>query len=207
MNQDTYDIIEVIGLAVGCLVSVVTLRYMIAYTRSTFSIAQSAQDTALEAEETAKTTERALDISSKILEEMRETRDAQTAPYVYVYFDQMRGEDAAKIYLVVKNAGKGLARDVRIAFDPELQNDSTFSLEHIQQLTKYIPFLPPEGMIRHPFIFTVDYWNSQPPHPLRYKVCISYYGGIKDGQRIVEQVISFDFFQGSRLNRLEERDH
>ena len=110
MNQHTYDIIEIASLAVGCLAGLVTFIYMIRYTRSTYGIAQSTRETALEAAAMAKITEEAVEISSKTLEEMRETRDAQIAPYVFAYFDQMKGQDPTKIFLVIKNAGGGQAR-------------------------------------------------------------------------------------------------
>lgn len=205
MNQHTYDIIEICVLAVGCLVSLVTLVCIVKYTLRTGSIAKSTHETALEVVATAKITEESLEISSKILAEMRETRDAQTAPYVFVYFDQMRGEDATKIFLVIKNAGRGQARDVRVTFDPELQNDHTYSLEHIQQLIKYIPSLPPGGEIRHAFASTIKYLNLEPSLPMRYRVRTTYYGGVKNIERIVEQVISLDSFRGLRINRVEER--
>jgi hypothetical protein len=205
MSQYTYDIIEIVVLAVNCLVSLGTLFFVTRYTQRTDSIAQSTYATALEAAEMAKITEESLKISEKMLEEMRETRDAQTAPYVFTYFDQVKGQDATKIFLVVKNTGKGMARDVRVTFDPELQNDQTFSLKHIQQLTKHIPSLPPGGEIRHAFAFTIKYFNAEPPLPTCYKVRATFHGGVKKGERVVEQVISLDSFVGLRINRVEER--
>ena len=107
ISQNTYDIIEVVALSIGCVISFVTWIYVTRYTRSTNSIARSTHETAMEAAETAKITQEAVETSSKALEEMRETRDAQTAPYVFVYFDQVEGEYSTKIFLVVKNAGGG----------------------------------------------------------------------------------------------------
>jgi hypothetical protein len=204
MNQHIYDIIEIASLAVGCLAGLVTFVYVIKYTQSTYSIAQSTHKTALEAAEMAKLTEESVELSSKTLEEMRETRDAQIAPYVFAYFDQMKGQDPTKIFLVIKNAGGGQARDVRITFDPELQTN-IYSLKHIQQLTKHIPSMPPGGEIRHAFALTVNYFNAQPPLPMKYKVSTTFYGGVKKGERVVEQVVSLDAFIGLRINRVEER--
>jgi hypothetical protein len=205
INQHTYDIIEIAALGFGCLASFVTLIYVIKYTRRTYSIAASTGEAAREAAETARITNESVEISSKMLEEMRETRDAQIAPYVFAYFDQVKGESSTKIFLVVKNAGGGQARDVRVTFDPELQNDDTYSLKHIKQLTKYIPSLPPGGEIRHAFAFTIKYFNAEPPLPMKYKVRTSFYGGVKKDERIVDQVISLDFFIGLRTNRVEEK--
>lgn len=205
MNQQIFDVIEIISLAAGCLVGLVTFVYVIKYTRRTYSIARSTRETAMEAAATARITEESLEISSKVLEEMRETRDAQTAPYVFAYFDQIKAEDSAKIYLMIKNAGAGQARDVRVRFDPELQNGGTYSLKHIRQLTEHIPSLPPGKEIRHAFALTVTYFQAQPQLPMKYRVHITFYGGVKKDERIVEQVISLDFFRGLRINRVEER--
>jgi hypothetical protein len=205
MSQSLYDIIEIIALSIGCAISLATWIYVNRYTRSTNSIAQFAHETALEAAETAKITEEEAEISSKTLEEMRETRDSQTAPYVFVYFDQVEGEDSTKIFLVVKNAGGGQARDVRITFDPELRNGGTYSLEHIRQLTGHIPSLPPGGEIRHAFALTVDYFNAQSPLPTKYRARVSFHGGVKTDVRVVKQVLSLDPFVGLRINRVEAR--
>lgn len=204
MNQHTYDFIELGCLAAGCLTGLVTLVYLINYTRSTSSIARSTLETALEAAEMAKITEESVELSSKTLEEMRETRDAQIAPYVFAYFDQVKGQDPTKIFLVIKNAGGGQARDVRVTFDPELQTN-VYSLKHIQQLTRYIPSMPPKGEIRHAFALTVEYFNAQPPLPMQYRCRITFYGGVKEDERIVEQVISLNSFVGLRINRVEEK--
>lgn len=192
-------------MAVGCIVNLLTLVFVSIYTRKTYSIAQTTNETAAEAAKTAKITEQALEVSSRMLEEMRETRDAQTAPYVFAYFDQVKGESPTKIFLVIKNAGATTARDVRIKFDPELQNDQTYSLKHIRRLTGHIPSLPPGGKIRHAFAFTVKYFNADQPLPMRYKVRATFYGGVKTDERVVEHVISLDSFVGLRVNRVEEK--
>jgi len=205
IDQNTYDVVEIAVLAAGCLVNLLTLVFVSIYTRKTYSIAQTTYETAAEAAKMAKITGEALEISSRTLEEMRETRDAQTAPYVFAYFDQVKGESPTKIFLVIKNAGGSAARDVRIKFDPELQNDQTYSLKHIRQLTEHIPSLPPGGEIRHAFAFTIEYFNANPPLPMRYKVRATFYGGVKTDERVVEHIISLDSFVGLRVNRVEEK--
>ena len=203
MNQNTFDIIEIIVLAIGCVINFITLIYLYIYTEKTYSIAKSTQMTAAQAAETAKITEESFDISAKILEEMQETRDAQVAPYVFAYLDQWNNDDATKIFLVIKNAGRGVARDVRVSFDPELQTDGTYSLAHIKQLTDKIPAIPPGGEVRHAFAFTIKYFNAEPPLPKKYKVTVNYHGGINKTERTVAQTLSFDFFQGLRINKIE----
>lgn len=56
ISQHTYDIIEIAALGFGCLASFVTLIYVIKYTRRTYSIADSTEEAAREAAETASVT-------------------------------------------------------------------------------------------------------------------------------------------------------
>jgi hypothetical protein len=82
--------------------------------------------------------------------------------------------------------------------------DDTYSLKHIEQLTKYIPSLPPNGEIRHAFAFTIKYFNVQPTLPMQYMVRITFYGGVKKDVRVVEQAITMKPFYGLRINRVEK---
>lgn len=206
MNQSTFDIIEIIVLAVGCVINLLTLIYLHIYTEKTYNIAQSTRRTAEQAAATAKVTEQSFDLSAKILDQMRETRDTQTSPYVFAYFDQGNNDDdATKIFLVIKNVGRGVARNVRVSFEPELQNDGAYSLAHIKQITNRIPALPPGGEVAHAFAFTIKYFNAAPPLPKKYNIRITYHGGMKSGERIIAQTISLDFFEGLRINKIERK--
>ena len=205
MNQDTFDIIEISTLIAGCVINLATLICLWIYAQKTYSIAQSTRETSSEAALMAKITEDSFEISTKILNEMRETRDAQEAPYVFAYFDHFKGKNATTVYLVIKNAGKGIAENVQVIFTPELQNDGSFSLHHIKQIISNVPPLPPGGELRHAFAFTIKYFNAEPLLPQQYKVRISFYGGVKKTERIVEQEISLNFFQGLRINTVGEK--
>ena len=65
----------------------------------------------------ASATKVAAGVSALSLQEMKEARDQEIAPYVVVYFDMPRGEHF--IYLVVKNIGRSIARDVQTPIQPE----------------------------------------------------------------------------------------
>jgi uncharacterized protein YpmB len=202
MNQSIYD---TLGLAISIitfLTNAVALVFLIIYTRATSSIATATELSADETARIADLTTATADITAKTLEELIATRDARIAPHVFVYLDQMEGEDSTKIFLVVKNAGSGVAKDVRISFDPELQPTEGYNLEHIKRLTSYIPTLPPGEEIRHAFAFTIDYYKAEPALPSAYDVHISYYGGIVEDKRTSVQQISMGFFTGRRSNRL-----
>jgi hypothetical protein len=205
MTQETFDIIEIICLVVGLLINLLTVIFIIVYTNKTYSIAKSTRKTVTETAAMAKITAESFDVSEKILIEMKETRDAQISPYVFAYFDHIEKDNVTKLFLVIKNAGKGIARDIKINIEPDLQNDNTYSLKHIKQIINNMPPLPPSGEIRHAFALTTQYFKATPPLPQNYKIQISFKGGINKSHRIVEQVISLDFFQGSRLNRIIER--
>lgn len=205
MNQSIYDIIEIVCMAVGCIINLATLFFVIKYTNETYNIAKSTQKSTNEVAEMAKITEESFDISEKILNEMKETRDAETAPYVFAYFDHVEEDNETKLFLVIKNAGKGIARDIKINIEPELQNGNTYSLKHIKQIINNMPPLPPSGEIRHAFALTTQYFKTTPPLPQNYKIQISFNGGINKSTRTVEQEISLDFFRGSRLNRIKEK--
>lgn len=53
------------------------------------------------------------------VQEMRVAREAESAPYIMVYFDAPAGADFLDV--VIKNFGRSAARDVRITFQPPLQ--------------------------------------------------------------------------------------
>ncbi len=205
MTQETYEIVELVTLLVGLVINLLTFIFVIIYTNKTYSIAESTRKTVSETATMAKITGESFDVSEKILEEMKGIRKAENAPYVFVYIDQIENDSAVKLYLVIKNAGKGIARDIKIKFEPELQNEGTYSLKHIKQIINNLPPLPPSGEIRHAFILTTKYFKVKPSLPRKYDVQISFNDGVKKTERIIKQVISLGFIQGSKLNRIEEK--
>ena len=196
MNQNNFEILEIFFLIIGCLINLITFVFLWNYTNKTYRISQLTAEIASEAAKMTKITEESIDLSAKVLVEMRETRDVGVSPFIFVYFDQMKDASATKIFLVVQNAGAGMARDIRIKFNPELQSDESYSLSHIHKLFDNIPTLPPGKEIRHAFAFTPAYFNASPSLPKEYQVHISYKGGLTQTERILNQIISLDFFEG-----------
>lgn len=93
------------------------------------------------------------------LDEARETREAQSRPFVVVDFDVFR--DRGIVYLTITNMGTTLARNVRLTFDPGLESSidderSTFSKLRI--LTDGVPTLAPGREI--PIVF--DFFAVRP---------------------------------------------
>ncbi len=101
------------------------------------------------------------EISSRILEEMKDARDEEAAPQVICYFDIPMGRSL--IYLAVKNIGKGIANDVKIAFEPPLQNSGNLDLSRLPLLQNGITSLPPGHEIRTLFDSTVSYFGGDLP--------------------------------------------
>jgi hypothetical protein len=202
MNKSVYDALGLAVSIIAFLTNAAALVFLIIYTRATSSIAAATELSAEETARMASLTVATADVTAKTLEELVTTRDAQIAPHIFVYLDQMEGESSTRIFLVVKNAGKGAASDVRISFDPELQPTKGYNLEHIKRLTSYIPTLPPGEEIRHAFASTIEHYKAEPALPSAYDVRISYYGGVVEGERKSVQRISMAFFTGWRTNRL-----
>src|SRR5262245_49326539 len=67
----------------------------------------------------ASANRRSVEVSEAVLKEMRTTRFQEIAPYVIVFLDMPYSNDWV-MYLVVKNTGKTVAKNVRFKFDPPL---------------------------------------------------------------------------------------
>ena len=94
------------------------------------------------------------DSTEKSVNEMKEARDQESAPYVLVYFDFCDHE----MYLVVENAGKGLAKDVSFDFEPSLVNSRGTKISELSLLKDGIGSIPPKYQIRHFFDMSPSYF-------------------------------------------------
>lgn len=144
--------------------------------------------------EMAAATRRSVEVAGESLQEIKETRDQEVAPYVVAYFDVPYDEHM--IYLVVKNIGKGIARDVGIKFDPPLQS-SNFGdlLDQFSLLKDGIGSLAPGQEIRTDFDTTHGYLGNE--HlPRRYQAEISYFGGLLPSLRTTEVTLDLGAYWG-----------
>ena len=132
--------------------------------------------------------------------EMKEARDAETRPYVIVYFDVPHGELWAD--LVVKNVGKTVARNVKMLFDPPLQNTDGPSLMSLPMIRDGIPMLPPGYEIKTTLDFTQKYFKSG--LPMFYNVTVTYAGGMEDKERQTDCVADLSAFE--HLTYIERKD-
>lgn len=166
------EIIDIILAAVQIL----TLFTLIIYVIKTWQIASASK----------KSTE----VSEKILKEMKESRDQEIAPYVVAYFDI----EGYLIYLVIKNLGKSVAKNVKLEFQPPLKNSKGEKISDIPLIKAGIGSIPPGYEMRTFFDGVNSYFNKS-DLPLTYKVKVSYSGGLRSGTRNIELIMDLSAFQ------------
>ncbi|MBN1763025.1 MAG: hypothetical protein JW878_08140 [Methanomicrobia archaeon] len=168
------------------IVQIGTLIALIIYVIKTWQIASASK----------KSTE----VSEEILKEMKESRDLEVAPYVVAYFDIPYGKHV--IYFVIKNIGKSVAKNVKLAFQPPLENSKGGKINNISLLKDGIGSIPPGYEIRTFFDGVFSYFEMS-ELPLTYNVKISYSGGLRSDTRNIEQIMDLSAFKG--LSFLDEK--
>jgi len=120
-----------------------------------------------------------------MLEELKESRDQEIAPYVIVYFDLPYANPY--IHLVAKNLGKSVAKNVKIKFQPEIKNSlDKEKFSNIPLIKNGISSLCPGQEIRTFFDDIngyFDYEDSNGKLPTEYTVTVTYTGGLKTETR------------------------
>lgn len=142
----------------------------------------------------------AAEASRATLEEMRDARDDETAPYVVVHFDIPHGKQL--LYLVIKNIGKSVATDVQITFDPILSDTRGKKFSAFPIFTDGIKTLPPDYEIKTLVDVSFEFYNSNLPKS--YTVTVSYSGGMSDKRRSGEYIL--DIMMYSNLTMSFEKD-
>ncbi len=141
--------------------------------------------------EMASATRKSTEIAEKSLHEMREQRDAEIAPYVVAYLDG-QGAINGILYLVIKNTGKTVAKNVKIVFDPPLQTKFPDLLEKV---------LPPDGISSIPPNYEIkttldNFVTYKKSGPMAFTVTITYSGGISNKLREDKFHIDLELFRG-----------
>jgi hypothetical protein len=161
------------------ITQIATLIALIVYVIKTWHIASATKESA--------------EASKLVLEEMRESRDQETAPYVVAYFDEL--PNTQNIFLIVKNIGKSIALNVKLEFDPSLENvSSQHKVSNIAFIKDGISSMPPGYEIKTFFDNAAGYFSKN--LPLIYKVKISYIGGVKSTERFYEQIMDLSALKG-----------
>ncbi len=158
------------------LVQIVTLVALVVYVIKTWHMASATKQMA--------------EASRRTLEEMKESRDILTRPYVIVYFDSPPGQ--AWFELVIENTGSGSARDINLKFDPPLRN-SRENLMGLEVFKKGISLLPPHQKIKLFFDIGFSYFGKN--LPMRYQVKVTYGGGLGDVLRTENYMLDLSIYK------------
>jgi len=159
------------------IIQILTLVFLIIYVKKTWDIA-------LATHASTKTSER-------MLEEMRDERDQETAPYVIAYFEVKNHA----IYLYIKNIGKTVARNIKLEFEPKLQ--TTLMEDYISNtnlIKNGIKSIAPGQEIKTLLDTAPRYLNSS--LPMSYAVKIGYCGGLLNKIRESEQILDISVLSG-----------
>jgi hypothetical protein len=149
------------------LVAALTLFFIIKYVRDTAAMAKATRDSADATRDTAKAAE-------NTLQEMKEARDEENAPFVIVYFNYIHSRYRS-LYLMVENIGKNVARDIKLEFTPSLQV-SEINRERIENnmlLKNGLKSLAPNYKIPIPFDYLIYYFQAN--LPMEYTVKVTYW--------------------------------
>jgi hypothetical protein len=168
-------------------IQIATLVALIVYVIKTWEMASATKESAQAAERT--------------LLEMKQARDQETAPYVIVFFDLTYARGS--IHLVVKNIGRSIAENVRLSFEPLLQNSEGDNLEELPLFAKGIASLAPEQEIRAFLDGTVAFFN-RPEIPLTYSVEITYHGGLRDEPRSTKHILDLSVHKDLMYIRIKD---
>ncbi len=161
-------------------IQILSLIFLIAYVIKTWEMASA--------------TRKAAEATEKSVFEMRETRDQETTPYIIVYFDIP--PESNIIYLVVKNIGRTVATQIKLTFTPPLQTrDNRPNINELNLIKNGIEVMPPNHEIRTIVDSFSEYINNN-ELPLQYSARVSYYGGMDNKQRILEQPLDLSAYKG-----------
>ena len=168
---------EIIDVTLA-IVQIGTLIALIIYVIKTWQIASATMKSA--------------EVSKQTLKEMKDSRDQEVAPYLVAYFDIPYGK--YWIDLVIKNVGKSVAENVKLEFQPPLENSKGGKINDTSLIREGIGSMPPGYEVRTFFDSTSSYFNKS-ELPLTYKAKVSYVGGLRSGTRSIEQIMDLSAFK------------
>jgi hypothetical protein len=154
----------------------------------------------------ASATRATAEVYERILLEMQDARRAEVAPYVVVYFDVTK----KYIFLVVKNIGKSVATNLKLAFDPPFQNTEKHKLPptvprvgESSLIKRGLETLPPGYELRLALDHTLHYMNVSIAlngvPPLTYYVTATYGGGLESETHTMKYTLDLTPYIGFLL--------
>jgi hypothetical protein len=194
----TSDELQTYQFALGIfaqVVGVASLVALIVYVVKTWHIAGATARAAAATEAAATATAQSARVSERVLAEMQQAREFESAPYVIAYFDIP--PSAPLVYVVAKNIGRSAARDVRLEFDPpiisKLSSGEVSTLPTF--LTDGVPFMPPDFEMRSILWSALDVFRGESGIPQGYKVTVSYTDSKSGKQHSESYVLDFSAFR------------
>ena len=173
---------------VSLLIQSLTLIVVAYYTALTRELVKSADTSAGSA--------------SKAVEDARLARIEEAAPHVLVFFDP-NPHTSHFLQFVIRNAGKTPAYDVKLTFDPKLENSGEVNIDDLSVLQEGVHMLPPGYELKTIFDLSRKYY-SRDDLPLRYRVDVRYRMTGQSGVRCEEQVLDLQALKG--LMQLDRND-
>lgn len=160
-------------------IQVATLIVVIIYTIYTARMTSAARTSA--------------DAANNTVKEMKEAREQESAPYIVVYFDIPQNKYA--IHLIIKNVGKSIATDVKLAFTPSLSSSVFKEINDTPLIKSGIGSLPPNYELRTFFDGVINRFDNA-DFPMTYTVEVSYAGGLVKDRRLSIYTLDLSMFYG-----------
>ena len=132
------------------------------------------------------------------VEEMKAARELATAPNVVAY---LHVDHRAIAGIAIKNIGKGIARDIRLRFDPDLRTSKDFDPMEMSIVENGLESLVPGQEIVAFLDLTRDYFKNN--LPIRYQTTIEFSGGISNSSYTNHCVIDFQVYRDLRETPLK----
>jgi hypothetical protein len=132
------------------------------------------------------------------VEEMRAARELATAPDVIAY---LHVDHRAVAGIAIKNIGKGIAREIKIRFDPDLRTSKDFDPMKMSIVENGMDSLIPDQEIVAFLDLTFDYFKLD--LPVRYRATIDFSGGINNKRYMNHCAIDFQAYKGLKETPLQ----
>lgn len=185
------DILTAVYVALTLIIALVTIwSVRVGRKQSQATLAESRR----QSEASLEVAKQSADGAILTLQEMKEARDQDTAPYIVAYFDV----ELPFIYFVVKNLGESVAEEIKLDITPPLtSSEPKNEFRELPFIKDGIGALAPGSEIRIFFDSTIGYFRVNDPLPLRYDITISYHGGLQPDQRSNRMILDLSTYKGT----------
>ena len=167
--NDLWDNREPVLFAIQVLLFIVqllSLGFLALYVWKTWQMASSTRESAK--------------ASEKMIEEMKDARNQESAPYIVPYININKH----MMFFGIKNIGKTVAKNIKLEIEPELKQHIG-NIKEISLIKNGLSSLPPGHEVGTQFAVSHIYLNKA-DSPKKYLVKITFLGGLSNEQRKYE---------------------